>query len=124
MAARCGGATIAVIGGESMAHRVLVAGGGVAGLEAALALRALAGERVSVEVVAPEPLFVYRPSSVAEPFHRGQVRRFPLERLVVAAGARFRHDGLVAVEADEKSVRLSSGDTVDYGMLVVAVGAR
>ena len=42
-------------------------GGGVAALEAALALRALAGDRTDVELLAPEPLFWYRPMSVAEP---------------------------------------------------------
>jgi sulfide:quinone oxidoreductase len=106
------------------AQRVLVAGAGVAGLETVLALRALAGDLVAIEVVAPEPSFVYRPTAVAEPFHKGEVRRFPLNRLVTAAGARHRHDGLVAVDADQKSVRLNSGDSVAYDMLVVAVGAR
>jgi sulfide:quinone oxidoreductase len=106
------------------AQRVLVAGAGVAGLETVLALRALAEERVSVEVVAPEPSFVYRPTAVAQPFHKGEVRRFPLGRLVAAAGGRYRHDGLVAVEPDEKSVRLNSGDSIDFGTLVVAIGAR
>jgi sulfide:quinone oxidoreductase len=93
-------------------------------LEASLALRALAGDRVSVEVLSPEPLFAYRPAAVAEPFGKGRVRRFPLERLVAATGARFRHDLLVEVEDEQKSVRLNSGDTLEYGMLVVAVGAR
>src|SRR3954454_20013430 len=41
--------------------RVLIAGGGVAGLEAALALRDLAGDRVAVTLLAPGPDFVYRP---------------------------------------------------------------
>ena len=50
--------------------RVLVAGGGVAALEAALAMRALAEDRVSVELLAPEPQFWYRPLAVAEPFAR------------------------------------------------------
>jgi sulfide:quinone oxidoreductase len=106
------------------AQRVLVAGAGVAGLETALALRALAGDRVSVEVISPEPLFAYRPAAVAEPFGKGAVRRFPLERLVAAAGARFRHDLLVEVDDEQKSVRLNSGDSLEYGMLVVAAGAR
>ena len=56
-----------------MAHadlHVLVAGGGVAALEAALALRA-ADERLSVELLAPEPHFWYRPAAVAEPFGLG-----------------------------------------------------
>jgi sulfide:quinone oxidoreductase len=106
------------------AQRVVVAGAGVAGLEAALALRALAGELVDVEVVAPEPTFAYRPAAVAEPFAKGEVRRFPLDRLVDAAGARFRHDLLVSLDEERKSVHLNSGDTLEYGMLVVAVGAR
>jgi sulfide:quinone oxidoreductase len=40
-----------------VATRVLIAGGGVAALEAALALRALAEDRVRVELLAPEPQF-------------------------------------------------------------------
>src|SRR6266536_1819670 len=53
--------------------RVLVAGAGVAGLETALALRALAPEFVSVELVAPETEFTYRPLAVTEPFRVGPV---------------------------------------------------
>ena len=48
--------------------RVLIAGGGVAALEAALALRALAADRVSVELLAPVTQFPHRPSSVRSPF--------------------------------------------------------
>jgi len=40
--------------------RVLIAGGGVAALEALLALRALAGHLISVTLLAPEPEIVYR----------------------------------------------------------------
>ena len=60
---------------------VLIAGGGVAALEAALALRALAGDRVHVELVAPEPHFWYRPLAVAEPFALGEVQHFELSKL-------------------------------------------
>ena len=45
--------------------RVLIVGGGVAGLEAALALRHLAGERVATTLLAPAAEFVYRPMKVA-----------------------------------------------------------
>jgi sulfide:quinone oxidoreductase len=48
--------------------QVLVAGGGVAGLEALLALRDLAGERVELTLLSPEAEFVYRPMAVAEPW--------------------------------------------------------
>ena len=42
---------------------VLIAGGGVAGLEALLALRALAADRVDVGILAPELKFVNRAMS-------------------------------------------------------------
>ena len=52
-----------------MAHdgtrKVLIAGGGVAALEAALALRDLAADLVSIELLAPEHHFWYRPLAVA-----------------------------------------------------------
>ena len=49
------------------ALRVVIGGGGVAGLEALLALHALAGDRVQLTLVAPDPDFAYRPLAVAEP---------------------------------------------------------
>ncbi len=108
---------------DSRMH-VVVAGAGVAGLETALALRALAAEHVSVELVAPEEDFVYRPLTVAEPFRYGEARRFPLERLVRAAGADLRRGSLVAVDADSRRAWLAGGESVDYGALVLALGAR
>ena len=103
---------------DSRMH-VVVAGAGVAGLETALALRALAAEHVSVELVAPEEDFVYRPLTVAEPFRYGEARRFPLERLVRAAGADLRRGSLVAVDADSRRAWLAGGESVDYGALVL-----
>ena len=64
-----------------MPTKVLIAGSGVAGLEAALALRALAGEVVSVELVAPESDFVYRPLAVTEPFRVGEATPVSAEPL-------------------------------------------
>ena len=49
-------------------HRVLVAGSGVAGLEALLALRKLAKDRVELELLCPQQVLNYRPLTVAEPF--------------------------------------------------------
>src|SRR5437764_12423870 len=103
-------------------RHVVVAGAGVAGLETALALQALAEGLVSVELVAPETEFTYRPLAVAEPFRTGEVRRFPLERLVDAAGATLRRDSLASVEPAQKQARLASGDAVEYDAFVLAVG--
>ena len=57
---------------------VLIAGGGVAGLEALLMVRRLLGRRVRAVVLAPEPEFTYRQYAVAEPFSYGEVARFDL----------------------------------------------
>ncbi|MGD0455391.1 MAG: hypothetical protein ABSB69_17530, partial [Solirubrobacteraceae bacterium] len=55
--------------------RVLIAGGGVAALEALLALRALAPEQTEITVLAPNAEFVYRPMAVREPFSYPQANR-------------------------------------------------
>ena len=102
--------------------RVLIAGGGVAALEAALALRALAAERVAVELVAPEPLFWYRPMSVGEPFGLGATRHFDLSELAAQAGGTFTPGALLAVDASQRRARTSGGE-IDYDLLLVATGA-
>jgi sulfide:quinone oxidoreductase len=103
---------------------VLIAGAGVAALEATLALRHLAGELVEIELVAPEDEFVYRPMSVAEPFKQGEMRRFALDCLVDAAGARLRRGSLAAVDLSEKTARLEDGTRLDWDVLLLALGTR
>ena len=103
--------------------KVLIAGGGVAALEAALALRALAGELVDVELLAPEPQFWYRPMSVAEPFGLGQAQHFDLARLAALAGASFTPGALVGVDATRKRAR-TSGEEIEYDVLLIASGAE
>jgi len=69
---------------------VLIAGGGVAGLEALLALKRHAEERVSIELLAPEPQFWYRPLSVAEPFGLGHVHGLDLSGVADDCGRSSR----------------------------------
>jgi sulfide:quinone oxidoreductase len=103
---------------------VVVAGAGVAGLETALALNAIAREYVSVELIAPEREFTYRPLAVAEPFAAGSVLRAPLERHVDAAGAQLRRGALAGVDVARKRVVLDDGDECAYDSLVLALGAQ
>ena len=103
--------------------RVLVAGGGVAGLEAVLALRHLAGERVAIELLSPGPDFVQRPASVATPFAGPDAPRLPLDPLE-SLGVAVHRRGLAAVDAARRRVLCTDGSAHDYGALVVAVGAR
>jgi sulfide:quinone oxidoreductase len=103
--------------------RVVIAGGGVAALEAALALQDLAPELADVEIVAPDEEFVYRPLAVAEPFLVGEARRFPLEQLVEAAGARLHRTTVVAVDPGARLVVTEEG-TLPYDAVLLALGAR
>jgi sulfide:quinone oxidoreductase len=107
-----------------MPFHVVIAGGGVAALETSLALRALAEDLVRVELIAPETEFTYRPLAVAEPFRTGEVRRFPLEPLVAAAGATLRTNSVARVVAEEKQAHLDDRETVDFDAFVVAVGTQ
>src|SRR5437763_10341653 len=104
--------------------RVLIAGGGVAALESALALRALAEERVDIELLTPEREFAYRPLAVAAPFGRGEVHRFALREVADDCGAVLRSGRLAAVEARRGRVRTADGELLPYDQLVVATGAR
>jgi sulfide:quinone oxidoreductase len=103
--------------------RVLIAGGGVAGLEAALALRALAGDRVELELLSPADRFAYRPMLVAEPFGSGGSTTLGLAELLEESGTRHRRDALAAVVPDEHTAITAFGERVGYGALLVALGA-
>lgn len=101
-----------------------MAGGGIGAVEAALALRALAGDRVDVELVAPGDEMVYRPMTVAEPFGHAAPCQLPLARLGRTHGIRWRRDWVRRVDPERSCVHLGAGDTVPYDFLVVATGAR
>ncbi len=103
--------------------RVLVAGGGVAGLETLLALRHLAGDRIERTLLTPEPEFVYRPMAVAEPFSRGRAQRHRLDTIADDLGARLVRGSLVGVEDGSRVAVTSTGERLSYDALVVAVGA-
>ena len=109
--------------GASRPRKVLIAGGGVAALESMLALRESAQDRVEIEVLAPEREFVYRPLAVAEPFGRGRVRRFDVERVIRDAGWGYRPDGIAELRADARRVVTGSGAELPYDKLILAYGA-
>ena len=103
--------------------RVVLAGGGVAALEAALALRALAGARVGIEVIAPEPHFYYRPLAVAAPFAPRELRRYDLSALLGHAGALLTLATMTGVDADAYEAHTDGGGVLCYDALLIACGA-
>ncbi len=103
---------------------VLVIGGGVAGLEVALALRELAEGRTDVEIVAPEQHFFYRPLAVSEPFGGARVQRWEVCELARGAGAALTPGSLARLDVDAHTAHLSNGLAIGYDAVVLACGAR
>src|SRR5688500_17396705 len=103
---------------------VVIAGGGVAAFEAALALRTLAPDQIDLTLVSPEQRFVYRPLSVGEPFALGAARSVPLDVAARDLGATLRSDALTAVEVEARQAVLAGGESLHFDSLLVAVGAR
>ena len=102
----------------------MIVGGGVAGLEGLLGLRAMAGDRVRITLVAPEPDFSYRPLAVAEPFALGHAYRVPLLQFADDAGAELVIDETVGVDDAAGRVRLRDGGERAFDALLVAPGAH
>jgi sulfide:quinone oxidoreductase len=106
---------------------VVVAGGGSAAAEAALALHEHAGPRVRLTLVAPEPRVpVARPVSarLPEPFRDRHPHRSSIRAIAARAGGSVRAGRVVAVDAARHRVCLADRRSVDYDALVLAVGAR
>jgi sulfide:quinone oxidoreductase len=104
--------------------RVVIAGGGFAAVEAALAVRALADDRVELTLVAPSARFDYRPAATADAFAPGVSTTYDLREVARDVGATFRKSALEAVAPQPRRLRLSSGAWLSYDALIVAIGAR
>ena len=109
---------------ESRIPRVVVCGGGIAAVEALLALRGLLADRVERHLVAPNSEFIYQPLAVAAPFGLAETNVSDLADVARSAGASLHVDSLASVDPDGHSVQLAGGAILGYDALVVAVGAR
>lgn len=104
--------------------RVVVVGGGFAAAEALLALRALAGDLVSLTLVTPDRRLMFRPAATATPFLDEPVQCYDLATLAQDVGASLRDDAVEAVAPAARRVRTSQSAYLDYDALILAVGAR
>jgi sulfide:quinone oxidoreductase len=107
-----------------MSARVLIAGGGVAALEAAVALRELAGDRAEVTMHSPREDFIYRPFAVAEPYGASRPMRYDLAELAERCGATFHQATIGSVDGEAQRVSTHDGEEIAYDHLVVACGSR
>jgi sulfide:quinone oxidoreductase len=110
---------------ETDSPRIVVAGGGVAGLEACLALRSFLGEdELSIELLCREDRFEYRPLAVLEPFDGAPAWTMELERFAADQDVRLVRDALAAVEPDRHEAITAYSRRLPYDALLVCVGAR
>ncbi|WP_037496963.1 FAD-dependent oxidoreductase [Solirubrobacter soli] len=102
---------------------IIIAGGGVAAVEAVAALRALAGPLPRITLIAPEDELPQRAASVAAPFGFGVREPIPFD--VIRRHARFDlHRGVLArVEPDARVAVDATGEPLHYDKLLIAVGA-
>ena len=104
--------------------RVVIAGSGVAALEAVLALRALAGRGFEIDLLAPEHALVDRPTSVRTPFGLGAAPSLDLHGLASRYDVRLVQGELAGVDPDARLAWVEGGDALLYDHLLVAIGAR
>jgi sulfide:quinone oxidoreductase len=109
---------------EGTPGKIVIAGGGIAGLEALMALHDLAGERAEVTLVAPQPEFVYRPWLVEEPFSAKPAERRALEPLAAEFGASFVQQPLARVRPGDCVAELGDGTELPYDAALACIGAR
>lgn len=104
-------------------REVVIAGGGVAAVEAVLALRELAPERLAVTVLAPGPELVLAPDTVAEATGGAPAARFDLAAIAEDLGASLVAEALDSVDVAERRVHTARGAELPFDALLLALGA-
>jgi sulfide:quinone oxidoreductase len=104
--------------------RVVVLGGGIAGVEAVLALHDLAGELGRVTLVSDHRDLLFKPLAIEEPFSGQPAPKHDLPALMADLGGDFVGDRVAGVRPAEHLVELADGSELAYDALLVCVGAR
>jgi sulfide:quinone oxidoreductase len=104
--------------------RVVVAGGGVAGVEALLGLAALGEGHLQLALVTPGDHFTLRQDAVAEPFGGPPAPTLPIADIARETEARFIRNRVTGLAPGGDAVLLAEGGELAFDALVLAVGAR
>ncbi|MCW3066231.1 MAG: hypothetical protein JWN32_3403 [Solirubrobacterales bacterium] len=103
---------------------IVIVGGGVAALEATLALRDVTGPRPRITLIAPDEHFVYRPMTVREPFAYAAACRYELADIARDLGVDLLRDRFGWVDAERRVAHTEGGEAIAYDALLLAVGTR
>ncbi len=108
---------------EEVQLKVVIAGGGVAAVEAMLGLQQVAGAQFELELIAPNEELVLPALAVAEPFGIAAPPAIPIADVCRDLGATHRRDVLESVDPAARTARTGSGDEVAFDALLLAIGA-
>ncbi len=103
---------------------IVIAGGGVAAVEAVAALRALAGSGPRITLLTPDAELAPRARSVALPFGLGAPAPLTFDAIRLHAPFDVRRGALARVVPEAREVVDERGRRLRYDKLIVAVGAR
>jgi NADH dehydrogenase FAD-containing subunit len=106
------------------AQRILIIGGGFAGVNAAVGAVDKLGsaqDRVSVELINPDPFWVIKPRLYERDLSGVQV---PLDDVLTPLGVVRHETSVTAIDAVDRRVALDDGSALSYDQLVLAAGSR
>lgn len=103
--------------------RVVIGGAGVAGLEAAAALRRFAADRVDVTIIAPDQAFQLPALQPLAAFGMDPGEGVPVRALADRLGAQLVRDRVAWVDRIRRTVHTRSGIALGFDALLLAVGA-
>lgn len=104
--------------------RIVIAGGGIAGLEGLIALRGHLGPAPQIDLIEAGLELVERQRAVTTPFGGRAPDRFDVARIAADHGAHLVSDRLKSVDVPGRRLHTVRGEEIAYDALLVAVGAR
>ena len=105
-------------------HRIVIVGGGTAGISCAARLMRVLGD-IDIAIVEPATKHYYQPLWTL--VGAGVMPRQESERdesLLIPSGVKWIKESVVKIDPDRNSLRLSSGTDLGYDYLIMAAGLQ